>query len=86
MLESEAVRHSYGKKYHLLENDDIFHYHDVVNTAADYISQSQNAPFGRPSLGIGSIAITKDIHGEILFAAEVRVNHDGWLSLVTCIG
>jgi hypothetical protein len=35
MLESGAVRHSYSKDYHLLENDDIFHYTDVVNTATD---------------------------------------------------
>jgi hypothetical protein len=30
------------------------------------------------------ITFTKDINGEILFAVEVRVNHGGWLSLITC--
>ena len=35
MLASGAVRHSYGKVYHLLGKDDIFHFVDVVNTATD---------------------------------------------------
>jgi len=78
MLESGAVRHSYSKDYHLLENDDIFHYVDVVNTATD-IRLS-----GKKHLSNEVITFTKDINGEILFAVEVRVKHGGWLSLVTC--
>ena len=78
MLESGAVRHSYSKDYHLLENDDIFHYVDVVNTAID-IRLS-----GEKHLNNEVITFTKDINGEILFTVEVRVNYGGWLSLVTC--
>ena len=78
MLESGAVRHSYGKDNHLLENDDIFHYADVINTATDVRLS------GRKHLNNEVITFTKDINGKILFAVEVRVNHGGWLSLVTC--
>ena len=78
MLESGAVRHSYSKDYHLLENDDIFHYVDVVNTAVD-IRLS-----GKKHLSNEVVTFTKDINGEILFAVEVRMNHGGWLSLITC--
>jgi len=78
MLESGAIRHSYSKEYHLLEKDDIFHYVDVVNTADD-IRLS-----GKKHLNNDVITFTKDINGQILFAAEVRVNHGGWLSLITC--
>jgi hypothetical protein len=35
MLESGAVRHAYSKDSHLLENDDILLFVDVVNTAID---------------------------------------------------
>jgi len=78
MLESGAIRHSYSKDYHLLEKDDIFHYVDVVNTATD-IQFS-----GRKHLSNDVITFTKDINGKILFAVEVQVKHDGWLSLITC--
>ncbi|MDR3284363.1 MAG: hypothetical protein LBS97_04185 [Treponema sp.] len=78
MLESEAVRHSYGKAHHLLENDDIFHYVDVVNTATDI------KILGKKHQNNEVLTFTKDIEGEILFAVEVRVNHEGWLSLITC--
>jgi len=78
MLESGAIRHSYGKDYHLLEKEDIFHYVDVVNTATDI-------QFSRKKhLNNDVITFTKDINGKILFAVEVRVKHDGWLSLITC--
>ena len=78
MLESGAVRHSYSKDYHLLENDDIFHYADVVNTATDVRLS------GKKHLNNEVIIFTKDINGKILFAVEVRANHGGWFSLVTC--
>jgi hypothetical protein len=78
MLESGAIRHSYSKEYHLLEKDDIFHYVDVVNTATD-IQLSD-----KKHLNNDVITLRKDINGQILFAVEVRVNHGGWLSLVTC--
>jgi len=78
ILESGAIRHSYNKEYHLLEKDDIFHYVDVVNTAVDIrLSRKKH-------LNNDVITFTKDINGQILFAAEVRVNHGGWLSLITC--
>jgi len=78
MLESGAVRHSYNKAYHLLGKDDIFHFVDVVNTAID-IQLS-----GKKHLNNDVITLKKDINGKILFAVEVRLNHGGWLSLVTC--
>jgi len=78
MLESGAVRHAYSKDAHLLENDDIFLFVDVVNTATD-IQLSR-----KKHINNEVITFTKDIDGKILFAAEVRVNHGGWLSLVTC--
>jgi hypothetical protein len=39
---------------------------------------------GKKHLSNEVITFTKDINGKILFAVEVRVNHGGWLSLVTC--
>ena len=78
MLESEAVRYSYGKSYHLLEKDDILHYAGVINTATD-IQIS-----GKRHQNNEVLTFTKDIDGTILFAVEVRVNHGGWLSLITC--
>ena len=78
MLESGAIRHSYSKDYHLLENDDIFHYIDVVNSATD-IQFSW-----KKHLNNIVLTFTKDINGKILFAVEVRVKHEGWLSLITC--
>jgi hypothetical protein len=78
MLESGAVRHSYSKDYHLLENDDILHYVDVINTATDI------KPSGKKHLNNEVITFTKDINGKILFAVEVRIKHGGWLSLITC--
>ena len=78
MLESGAIRHSYSKDYHLLENDDIFHYADLVNTATDVRLS------GKKHLNNEVIIFTKDINGKIFFAVEARVNHGGWLSLVTC--
>jgi len=78
MLESGAVRHAYSKDSHLLENDDILFFVDVVNTAIDIrLSRKKH-------LNNDVITFTKDINGKILFAAEARVNHGGWLSLVTC--
>jgi len=78
MLESGAIRHSYSKDYHLLEKDDIFFYADVVNTATDIrLSDKKH-------LNNNVITFTKDIRGQILFTTEVRVNHGGWLSLITC--
>jgi len=78
MLESGSVRHSYGKDCHLLENDDIFHYGDAVNTATEIrLSRKKH-------LNNTVITFTKDIHGQILSATEVRGKHGGWLSLVTC--
>jgi hypothetical protein len=78
MLESGAIRHSYSKEYHLLEKDDIFYYIDMINTSID-IKLS-----GKKHLNNDVIIFTKDISGQILFAVEVRLNHGGWLSLVTC--
>jgi hypothetical protein len=78
MLESGAIRHSYSKDYHMLEKDDVLHYVDVVNTAADIrLSEKKH-------LSNKVITFTKDINGKILFAVEVRVKHGGWLSMITC--
>ena len=78
MLESGAIRHSYSKEHHLLKNDDIFYYVDVVNTATDIqISKKKH-------LCNDVITFAKDVNGKILFVVEVRVKHDGWLSLITC--
>jgi hypothetical protein len=78
MLESGAIRHSYSKEYHFLEKDDIFLYADVVNTATDICLSDKK------HLNNNVITFKKDISGQILFAVEVRGNHGGWLSLVTC--
>ena len=78
MLESNAVRHSYSKQYHLLDSNDIFNYVDVLNTSTDIQLSSKK------HLNNQVITFTKDIDGKILFAVEVRIKHGGWLSLLTC--
>jgi hypothetical protein len=78
MLESGAVRHSYSKDYHMLEEDDILYYVDVINSATDILLS------GKKHLNNEVITLSKDINGKILFAVEVRIKHEGWLSLITC--
>jgi hypothetical protein len=78
ILESNAVRHVYGKPSHNLEEDDLLHIADVINTSTD-IGLSERSHQG-------SVVLTfkKDIRGEIDFVEEVRVKHNGQLALVTC--
>ncbi|MDR3122263.1 MAG: hypothetical protein LBU16_00595 [Treponema sp.] len=78
MADSGAIRHSYGRKHHNLEQDDIFHLVDVINTSvaielSDKRNQNNQVLYFR-----------KDINGVITFVEEVRAGHDGWLALVTC--
>jgi hypothetical protein len=78
MLESGSIRHSYKKASHNLNDDDLLHIVDAINTATD-INVSNAAHQNNECL-----EICKDIGGEITFVMEVRVHYNGWLALVTC--
>ncbi|GHV93751.1 hypothetical protein AGMMS50293_00710 [Spirochaetia bacterium] len=78
MADSGAIRHSYERTYHNLEQDDIFHIADVINTAMD-IELSTDTNQNNQVL-----YFRKDINGMLTFVEEVRAKHDGWLALVTC--
>jgi len=78
MIESGAIRHSYKKVNHNLNNDDLLHIVDAINTATDIkfsATKHQNNE---------CLEICKNIDGNITFVMEVRIHYDGWLSLVTC--
>ena len=78
MIESGAIRHSYKKVNHNLNNDDLLHIVDAINTATDIkisIKKHQNNE---------CLEICKDIDGKITFIMEVRIHYGGWLALVTC--
>jgi hypothetical protein len=78
ILESGAVRHAYSKQYHNLEEDDLLHIVDVINTSVDITLSERSHQ--------DSIVLTfrKDIGGEIDFVEELRIKHNGQLALVTC--
>ena len=78
MLESEGVRHSYRRADHNLQDDDLLHLADAINTATD-IRLSDSTHQNNECL-----EISKNINGKITFVAEVRINYGGWLALVTC--
>ena len=78
MLESEGVRHSYRRTDHNLQDDDLLHLVDAINTATD-IQLSDSTHQNNECL-----EISKNIDGKITFVAEVRINYGGWLALVTC--
>jgi hypothetical protein len=78
MVESDTVWHSYKKRGHNLQPDDIFHITTVIN-AADSITKSS---YGHQNNEV--LLFSKDISGNLTFVVEVRVNFGGWLSLVTC--
>ena len=78
MLESEGIRHSYKKANHNLDDDDLLHIVDVINTATD-IKTSNKTHQNNVCL-----KISKDINGKLTFVMEVRIHYGGWLTLVTC--
>jgi hypothetical protein len=78
MVESGAVRHSYGKKHHNLEDDDLFHAVEVINKPLSIELSPQKH---RDS----TVLVFKgNVNGEICFLEALRPKHEGWLSLVTC--
>jgi hypothetical protein len=78
MLESGAIRHSYKKANHNLNNDDLLYIVDAINTATD-IKVSNTTHQNNQCL-----EICKDIGGKITFVMEVRIHYGGCLALVTC--
>jgi hypothetical protein len=78
MLESDAIRHSYRVDHHNLKDNDMLFLVDVINTAIE-IKMSDEKHQNNDV-----VKISKDIDGQITFTLEIRVGHDGWLSLVTC--
>ena len=78
MADSGAIRHSYERKHHNLEADDIFHIVELINTAIDIeLSDTKNQ-------NNQVLYFRKNINGLITFVEEVRAARDGWLDLVTC--
>ncbi|GHV73121.1 hypothetical protein AGMMS49940_04230 [Spirochaetia bacterium] len=78
MLESSSIRHSHGKIHHNLEDDDLLHLVDTINSATDIKLSPKKSENNKV------LEFKKNINGEITFVEEVRINHGGWLSLVTC--
>jgi hypothetical protein len=78
ILDSSAVRHAYSKKNHNLENDDLLHLVDAINTAS-VIEVSDKKHQDNDVL-----IFKKDINGEIDFVEELRMKHNGQLALITC--
>jgi hypothetical protein len=78
ILESSAVRHAYSKKNHNLEDNDLTHIIEVINTATGIELSDKSHQ--------DNIVLTfkKDINGELDFVEEVRMKHNGQLALVTC--
>ncbi|GHT53256.1 hypothetical protein FACS1894106_3870 [Spirochaetia bacterium] len=79
MLESGAVRHSYNKAHHNLEDNDLSYAVEVINNAATIIEVSSQKHRDSDVL-----TFKGNINGEIYFLEAVRPKHDGWLSLITC--
>jgi hypothetical protein len=79
MLESGAVRHSYNKAHHNLEDTDLEFAVAVINNPATIIELS-----GQKHRDSEVVTFKGNINGEIYFLEAVRPKHDGWLSLVTC--
>jgi hypothetical protein len=78
MIESEGIRHSFKKDSHNLNNDDLLHIVDAINTASDIrLSNTQHQ-------NNECLEISKNIGGKIIFVMEVRIHYGGWLALVTC--
>jgi hypothetical protein len=78
MVESGAIRHSYCKKHHKLEKDDILHAVEIINNAASI------EPSGTKHRDSEVLIFKGNNNGEICFLEAIRPKHDGWLSLVTC--
>jgi hypothetical protein len=79
MLESGAVRHSYNKTHHNLEDNDLEYAVAVINNPTVTIGLSNQKHRDSEVL-----TFKGNINGEIYFLEAVRPKHDGWLSLVTC--
>ncbi|GHV76019.1 hypothetical protein AGMMS49942_08400 [Spirochaetia bacterium] len=78
MLESEGVRHSYKRADHNLQDDDLLHIVEIINTAVEIklsVTSHQNND---------CIEISKNIGGKITLVLELRIHYGGWLALVTC--
>jgi hypothetical protein len=78
MLESDAVRHSYKKAHHNLNDDDLLHIADAINNAANI--QVSNAKHQNNEC----LEISGNIGRKITFVVEVRIHYGGWLAFVTC--
>jgi hypothetical protein len=77
ILDSDRVKHSYGKTSHNLENDDLLHMVDGINTTTDVV-RSPKDNFCSPV-----VIFSDDIYGEIHFVEGVHKKEDGFISLVT---
>jgi hypothetical protein len=78
MVDSGAIRHAYAKAEHCLESDDIFHLVDVINTSTDIQLSDMKHQNNK------ILVFKKNIHGNIVFVEEARIQYGGWLALVTC--
>jgi hypothetical protein len=77
MLESEGIRHSFKKASHNLNDNDLLHIVDAINTASDIKISNMTHQNNE------CLKISKDIGGKITFVMEVRIHYGGWLALVT---
>jgi L-threonylcarbamoyladenylate synthase len=78
MIEGGAIRHSYNKAHHNLEDTDLLHAAELINKAKSIELSTQK------HRGSDVLIFKGDINGEIIFLKAVRPKHGGWLSLVTC--
>ena len=70
--------HAFSKKNHNLENDDLLHLVDTINSTST-IELSDKKHQGNDVL-----IFRKNINGEIDFVVELRMKHNGQLALITC--
>jgi hypothetical protein len=78
MIDNGQIRHAYKKINHNLEDDDIFHIVDVINTATD-ITVSDDDFMENTAL-----VFQKNIDGNITFLVQVRSRYGGWLAFANC--
>jgi hypothetical protein len=78
MIEGGAIRHSYNKARHNLEDNDLLHAAEIINKTKSIELSTQK------HRGSDVLIFKSDSNGEIIFLKAVRPKHGGWLSLVTC--
>ena len=78
MIDNGQIRHAHRKTNHNLEDDDVLHIVDVINTSTD-ITLSE-----RKFLHNEALLFVKDISGDITFLIQVRAEYGGWLAFADC--